>query len=122
MQRVAVAWHIWQLTKDEFALGLIGLANILPIFVLAIWGGVLADRVDRKKMILLTQIGMMIGSAVLAYTTYHGSVSPTLIYFLTAMNAVGVSFESPARTALLPRLVPEKHLQNALSLNIIMFH
>lgn len=122
MQVAAISWHIWQLTRDEIALGYVGLANLLPILFFSIWGGMFADRLDRKKVIIATQSMMMVAALILAFSTLNGSVTPWLIYLMAAVNATGTSFEAPARVAMIPRVVPEKHLQNALSLNMMFFN
>lgn len=121
MWATVIFWHIWQLTRSEFSIGLVGLAGILPVFLFALIGGLSADRWDRKKVILGSQTVMLAFSLLLTVTTLSGHVTPMIIYLCTAVHAGAVAFEQPGRGALLPRLVPEKHLQNALSLNVVMF-
>jgi MFS family permease len=121
MQAVAINWHIWQLTRSPLALGLIGLARILPIIVFSLVGGVLADKRDRRRVLLITQTGMMLVAIALGGITDIGEVSPLAIYVLSAFAAAAVSFDNPARQALVPNLVPREHLTNALTLNSILF-
>jgi MFS family permease len=121
MQSVAINWHIWQLTQSPLALGLIGFARIVPIIVFSLVGGVLADRRDRRRVLLVTQSCMMLVAMILAGVTDAGLVSPLSIYVLSAFAAAAVSFDNPARQALVPNLVPREHLTNALTLNSIVF-
>ncbi len=121
MQTVAINWHIWQLTQSPLALGLIGLARLLPIIVFSLIGGILADKRDRRRVLLVTQTAMMLVAMVLGAITDLGLVTPLAIYVLSALAAAAVSFDNPARQALVPNLVPREHLTNALTLNSILF-
>lgn len=121
MQTVAINWHIWQLTGSALALGLIGLARIIPIIIFSLMGGVFADKHDRRRVLLVTQSCMMIIAMVLGAITDVGLVSPLAIYVLSALAAAALSFDNPARQALVPNLVPREHLTNALTLNSIVF-
>ena len=121
MQAVAINWHIWQLTQSALALGLIGLARLLPIIVFSLVGGVLADKRDRRRILLVTESCLMLVAIVLGGITDLGLVSPLAIYILSAVAAAAVSFDNPARQALVPNLVPREHLTNALTLFSILF-
>ncbi len=121
MQTVAINWHIWQLTQSPLALGLIGLARLLPIIVFSLIGGILADKRDRRRVLLVTQTAMMLVAMMLGAITDLGLVTPLAIYVLSALAAAAVSFDNPARQALVPNLVPREHLTNALTLNSILF-
>jgi MFS family permease len=119
MQQVALAWQLYLLTHSPVALGLIGAFKALPVLVFALGGGVVADSVDRRRLMLLTQSVMAISSLVLLIATVSGFVSAPLIYAVTALSAVAFAFDRPAAGALVPRLVPREHLSNALSLNVM---
>lgn len=121
MQAVAINWHIWQLTGSPVALGLIGLARILPIILFSLVGGVLADKRDRRRMLLVTQTCLMLTAIALGGITDLGVVTPLAIYILSALAAAALSFDNPARQALVPNLVPREHLTNALTLYSIQF-
>jgi MFS family permease len=114
-------WHLWQMTRDEAAVGLGGLFAILPIFALALFGGLSADRFNRKHLIFVANALMLLFSALLTLATYAGVATPALLYATNVGYAVGVAFEQPARQAFVIRLVPPQHLHNALSLNMVMF-
>ncbi len=121
MQRVAVAWQLYQLSGSAVAMGFLGLARVAPVLLLTIGGGVIADAFDRRKLMLLTQSALGLTSVALALTTIYGHVSPVVIYSVAALAGVAVAFDLPARQSLMPLLVPREHLANALSLNGMAF-
>ncbi len=118
MQTVAIAYHIYQLTGSALQLGLIGLFRVLPVFIFSIVGGVLADAVDRRRLLIITQPILLGCSAMLAALTALGAINIGAIYALTFIAAAAGALDQPARQALIPALVPRAHLPNALSWNI----
>ncbi len=120
MQVVAVNWHVYLLTKSAFSLGIIGLARFLPLLIFAPFSGIIADMIDRKKLILIAQISMTFFSFILAIMTFTHTISPFIIYVLIALISASLSFDMPARQAIVPSLVPKKHFINAVSLNVTM--
>lgn len=116
MQISALHWHIRELTDQPIYLGGIGLARILPVIVFSLIGGAIADVANRRRVMLITQSAMALLAALLALLTARGHVALWHIYLLTAMHAVAVSFDLPARQALVPALVPAAVLPNAFSL------
>src|SRR5690348_2517827 len=82
MQIVAVAWQIYELTHNPASLGLVGLANFLPILLFSLIGGLVADKVDRKKLIILALIAQTIFSSFLFLLTYNHQISPIWIYVI----------------------------------------
>jgi MFS family permease len=121
MQVVAINWHVYLLTKSPLALGFVGLTRVLPIIAFSLWGGVVADRHDRKRVMLLTQVAMTAVALALAGLTHAGRESLWLLYTLNALSAAAVAFDGPSRQALIPRLVPPEDLPGALSLNLSVF-
>jgi MFS family permease len=124
MQNAAILWHVSLLVPDNqkgIALGLVGLVRVVPIIIFSLIGGVVADAVDRVRLLLMTQVTMTLSAAVLAYITFHGLSVVWPLYALTAVSAAASSFDNPARNSLIPNLVPREHLANAISLNTIMF-
>lgn len=119
MQAAALLWNIRDLTDQPIALGGIGLARILPVIVFSLIGGALADVVNRRKLLFLTQTSMALLALILALLAFTGRASLWSIYLLTALNAVAVSFDLPARQALVPNLVPADELPSAFSLTSI---
>jgi len=120
MQMVTINWHIYMLTGSALALGLTGLARIVPIIAFSLIGGVFADAHDRKRVLLFTQSSMLIFAVILALVTSIGKASPAAIYLLSALTAAASAFDNPARNSLAPNLVPREHLTNALSLNSVL--
>jgi MFS family permease len=122
MQFVAINWHVYLLTKSAFALGLVGLFRGVPIILCSLAGGVIADAIDRKKLMIVTQTVMLVVAAVLTAITLGGLESVWPIYGLSALGAAAQAFDTPARQALMPTLVPEEDFPNAVSLGIIVFN
>lgn len=121
MQRVAIAWQLYQLTGSSVALGFLGLARVAPVFVLALGGGVLADAFDRRKVMLVTQSVLGSVSVALAVLTHLELVTPAVLYGAVVVAGMASAFDAPARQSLIPLLVPRAHLPNALSLNSVAF-
>lgn len=124
MQTAAILWHVSLLVPPErrgLALGLVGLVRLVPIVSLSLVSGVVADAVDRRRLMIATQCGMALVAAVLAVLTFRGLDAVWPIYVLAALSSAAASFDVPARQAFVPNLVPREHLPNAISLNTIMF-
>jgi MFS family permease len=121
MQSVALHWHIYLLTGSPLALGLVGLTRALPTALFSLWGGVVADRRDRRLVMLAAQSGMAVVAVALAVLTLAGRETLWLLYVLNALGAAAGAFDNPARQALIPRLVPAASLPGALALNLAMF-
>ena len=127
MRIVAVNVQVYQLAKagaavdPALALGLIGLARAVPLIATSLLSGLVADRADRRRLLILTSIGALISSAVLALASGLDAAPLWLIYAMVILAAVAGAFEIPARQALVPTLVPPAILPNALSLNVIVW-
>ena len=119
MQLTALFWHINTITEEPIALGMVGAARILPVIVFSLLGGVVADTVNRRRLLFITQSAMALLALGLSFLAFSGHIQLWHIYALTALNAVAVSFDSPARQSLVPNLVPRKDLPNAFSMNSI---
>lgn len=122
MQAAAIDWHIYLLTRSPLALGAVGLTRMIPILAFSLWGGVVADRHDRRRIMIATQTVMLVAAASLATLTILGKESLVVLYLLTAASAAASAFDAPARQSLIPKLVPRHELPGALSLNLTMFH
>lgn len=118
MHIAAVAWQVYEITNDPLALGGIGAARLVPLVLLALGSGVLADALDRRKLMLVAQVVMLLCALVLGIASSAGSVSLWLIYAVTAVSSAASTLGLPARQAIIPSLVPREHLASALSLNI----
>ncbi len=121
MQIWTLFWHVRELTDQPVALGGIGAARILPIIVFSLIAGVLADLYDRRAILFVTQTAAALLALTLGLLTDFGYISLWHIYALTALQAVTVAFDVPARQALVPNLVPLEDLPNAFSLTSIAF-
>jgi len=121
MQTWALFWHIRTLTDQPIALGGIGVARILPIVIFSLIGGAVADVINRRRLLFVTQNLMVLVAVLLAWLTFQDRISLWQIYALTAIQAMAVAFDTPARQALVPNLVPAKHLSSAFSLTSIGF-
>ena len=121
MQIWALFWHIRDLTDQPIALGGIGLARILPILVFSLIGGALADSANRRTIIFVTQSAAALLALSLGLFTQFGQITIWHIYAITALSAVAIAFDGPARQSLVPNLVPAQDLPNAFSLTSIAF-
>src|SRR5262245_39707643 len=121
MQSAAINWHIYLLTGSPLALGIVGACRAIPIIVCSLAGGVVADVVDRRRLMMVTQSVMLLCSATLAVITFSGLTKIWPILLLTAIASAAWAFDTPARQSLLPMLVPRHDFQNAVSLSMLMF-
>jgi len=121
MQAAALLWNIRDLTNQPIALGGIGLARIVPVVIFSLVAGAVADVVNRRNLLFLTQTGLAFFALVLAILSFTGKISLWSIYLITALSAIAVAFDQPARQALVPNLVPADDLPNAFSLTSIAF-
>jgi MFS family permease len=122
MQTVALHWHVYLITGSALALGALGLTRVVPIVLFSLWGGVTADRHDRRVVMFAAQAAMLAGALGLAALTFTARESLGALYAANALLAAATAFDNPARNALVPRLVPTAELPAALSLNLTMFH
>lgn len=113
----AIAWHIYNITDSSYMVGLAALVRVVPLLLFSLFGGVVADQFDRRKILLLTQSGQALISLLLFFLTVRGMTSVGVLYAIVALNAIARSFDGPARQSMLPNLVPSQHLRNALSIN-----
>jgi MFS family permease len=124
MQKVAQAWLIVTLTgtSSAFFLGLDSLMGELPILLLTLVGGVVADRKDRRQLLLMSQYAQMTAAFVLALLVYLDVVRIWHILMLSAITGVAQAFGGPAYQSLIPSLVSKENLPNAVALNSIQFN
>jgi len=117
---VTIAWQIYVITNSPFQLGLTGLFRALPIIIFSLTGGVLADRMNRRKLLIVTQGGAMILALLLGLLTTSGLVRIWHIYLITFLTGAMSTFDQPARGALIPSLVRREHLATAFALNVTL--
>ncbi len=124
MQNAALLWHVSLLVPPEkkaLALGMVGLTRVAPIVFFSLVSGVVADALDRRRVLLVTQTCAAMVALGLAFVTFRGGTALWPIYGLAAVGGAVSCFDLPARQALIPALVPREHLANAITLNTIMF-
>ena len=113
---VAMAWQIYELTNSPLQIGLLGVARAVPQIALLLVGGLLADAMNRRKLMMCTQIGLFGVSTTLALLSFAGQTTPHMLYIATILLALFTSLEQPSRQSLIPSLVPREQLAQALAL------
>lgn len=116
MTAVAVAFQVYALTGSSFATGLVGLFSLVPLVSLGLYGGAIADTVDRRLLGLIGSAGLALTSAVLAVQALLDLGSVPLLYAAVALQSAFFALSSPARSAMIPRLVPAHQLPAANAL------
>ncbi|KQQ86863.1 MFS transporter [Massilia sp. Leaf139] len=122
MQSVAVGWQVYQITGSLFDLGLIGLAQFAPFLVLILWAGHVADRHDRRKIIVLCMLTQLLVSALLLAFTASGSKVVWPVFAVLVLFGSARAFMMPASQAVLRNLVPDKDFGQAVALGSSTFH
>lgn len=122
VQTVALAWQVYTLTSSPLQLGLLGVARAVPFILLSVVGGVFADTVDRRRLLVVVQAILLALSAVLALVTATGVATVPLLLGITLVSGAASAFDNPARQALIPGLVTREELAAALTLNITARH
>jgi len=124
MQNVAMGWLVLQLAPGNAAwwLGVVGFAGNLPMLVFSLLGGVVADRIDRRKLIMVTQSAMMVFAFVLWGTTALHAIKLPLLVLLAFLTGTAMAINAPSYQALVPQLVPREDLANAIALNAAQFN
>ncbi|MBA3943506.1 MAG: MFS transporter [Herpetosiphonaceae bacterium] len=118
MQNVGQNWLIYKVTNNNpIYLGYLGLSFAIPMIVVPPVGGAIADRVNRVKLLYITQTGSLLLAVLLAVLTWSGTVQPLHILVITFAGSLLLAFDNPTRQALIPGLVPREDLMNAVSLN-----
>ena len=118
---VAVPFQVYSLTRSPLAVGLLGIVQAVPLIGGSLAGGAIADRFDRRRVLLVTQVGLGCCSGLLALGALMGHPPLLGIYAVVAIAALFGSVDSPTRTAIIPNLVGNDRLAGALSLNIVLF-
>lgn len=117
MDQVALNWLVWQLTRDPVALAALNACRALPILVFTLFGGALADRVERRRLMQSSQTFAMLLAFALAALVWGGVVQLWQIYLIGALRGTMMSVNQPTRQALISELVPRESLMNAVALN-----
>ena len=123
MQQIAMSWLVYRLTNSAFMLGFIGFTGQAPLFFLASFAGVIADRWNRRHLLLITQTISMVQAFLLAYLTLTWIVTVWHIIVLSVLLGISNAFDMPTRQSFIIEIVEKKeHLGNAIALNSFMFN
>lgn len=117
MTALAISLQVYDITRSSFSVGLVGLCSLVPLVVFGLYGGAIADTVDRRKLGLVSSTGLAVLSAVLAVAAFAGFDQVWFLYAIVALQAVCVALSSPARSSMIPRLMPAEQLRAANALN-----
>lgn len=121
IQMVAQGWLVYQLTDSAFYLGVVGFMSAIPTLFLSLFGGVLADRFERRRLMVGTQTGSMVLAFALAYLTLSGAVTVWHIMVISFLNGVVNSLNAPVRQSIVSDLVSKEDLMNAIAMNSAQF-
>ena len=121
MQMTATNWLLYQLTNSPVQLGLNGVFRAIPAIGLGLISGTFADRYDRRKLLLWTQVVLGLLALGLALLDHSGNIQAWQIYSFTFVSSMVGSFDGPARQSLFPSLVPRAVLPNAVALNSLLW-
>ena len=122
MQSVAQGWLVYTLTHSPFLLGLTSFCGLVPVFFMSAFGGTISDRVDRRRMLVVTQSLSMLQAAILAGLTLAHVVQVWEVIVLAASMGLINSFDVPTRQAFTIEMVGREDLRNAIALNSVMFN
>ncbi|MFZ6030953.1 MAG: MFS transporter [Chloroflexota bacterium] len=122
MQMTAQGYLVYQLTGSEAYLGLIGGIAGIPTVVFMLFGGVAADRIPRRNLLVITQSTMMVLALVLAGLAFTSVVQPWHVLVMALLLSIANAFDAPARVAFVREMVPEEDMNNAIALNATMFN
>ena len=122
MQNVALAWLVVELTSSPIAVGALAFFRFIPFTLFGLFAGVVADRIDNRKLVIGTQATSMFFAAVLAVLVLTGAANLWIVYLLAALSSTALVFDAPGRHALTFQMVGRAELSNAVALNASMFN
>ncbi len=117
MQNTAQGWLVYQLTGSKLMLGVVAAVGSLPMMLFSVWGGSVADRHSKRRIILCTQVGMMVLAFLFAGLVWSGRIRPWHILVLASLGGLAMAFDMPARQAFMVEMTSREDLINAISLN-----
>jgi MFS family permease len=121
VQTVAQGWLVYQLTSSPFMLGVVGFVQMAPVFLFSLYGGVMADRIERRRLMVWTQTGMMICAFALAMLTLGGVVTIEHVLLFAFLSGSINAFNTPVRQSIVSDLVRKEDLKNAIAINSTQF-
>lgn len=120
-QDVAQGWLVYELTQSSLALGQVSFMLALPVILIGPWAGVIIDRVEKRKLLMITQTVLMSQAVVLAVMTFTGHVEMWLIMAMALVRGLGNAFDAPTRQSFIVEMVGKEDLPNGIALNSTMF-
>jgi MFS family permease len=121
MQNVAQSWLVYQLTSSPLYLGVVGFTSAIPVLSLSLWGGVVADRVPKRRLLLVTQSAAMVLAFLLAADVFLGRVQAWHVVVFAFLSGAVNAFDAPTRQAFVVEMVGKEDLPNAIALGSVMF-
>src|SRR3712207_3030354 len=122
MQNIALAWLVVELTSSPIAVGALAFCRFVPFTVFGLVSGVVADRLDNRRLVIGTQVASMLVSIALAALAFSGAAEAWHAYFLAALGGTALVFDAPGRHALTFQMVGRDELPNAVALNASLFN
>jgi len=122
MQNVAQPWLVYQLTGSPLYLGIVSFASAVPTLTFSLWAGVIADRVPKRSLMVITQTTLMLSAFTLAADYFLGWIQPWHIVILALVNGLAQAFDAPTRQAIVVEMVGREDLMNGIALNSAMFN
>jgi MFS family permease len=122
MQSVAQGWLVLKLTNSALMLGVVSFAGYLPVLLVTLFAGVIVDHADRRRLIVTTQVLLMLSAFILAALTWTGVVRVEYVIILAAINGLVTAFDMPARQTFVVEMVGREDLPNAIALNSMIFN
>jgi MFS family permease len=122
MQRIAMGWFVLQITHSAFAVGIMAMASFLPFTLFGLFAGVIADRMDARKLVIGTQAAQLVASSALAWIALAGIAQPWMLYLIGFAMGLILVLDVPSRQQLTYRMVGREELPNAIALNMSLFN
>lgn len=122
MQSTAQGYLVYELTASPLMLGIVGFANGIPVWIFSLYAGIIADKISRKKLIMITQASMMVLAFILAFLTFTNLIRAWHIVIMALLLGTANAFDAPARQSFVVDMVPKEDLTNAIALNSSVFN
>lgn len=122
MQNIALAWLVIELSGSPLAIGALAFCRFVPFTLFGLLAGVLADRIESRRLVMATQAAAMVISIALAVVTLTGTATLTIVYVLAALGGIALAFDAPGRQSLTFQMVGPRELPNAVALNSGLFN
>jgi len=122
MQNIAQGWLVLKLTNSAFWLGMVGFSSSFPILLFALVGGVIADHVNKRKLLIVTQSAMMVFAFIMSALAFFNVITVKEIVLLALGTGIAMSLNTPSYQALVPQLVPKEDLTNAIAINSAQYN